>query len=332
MARTVGSVGVVLVHWNSSVTVTNECITSLKKGTVVPQFIVVVDNGSSENPAQEILSLHHDVLVFRRNQNDGFTGANNAGIRFLLDKEVDYVWVLNNDTVVHEECLQRFIDVLSRNPRVGICTGKTFLFDMPDVFWNAGSSWNQKTLTPRHIGSSEKDCGQYDVPREVSFADGCCMFIRAAALRGFELFDERYFAYNEDIDFCLRLSKKGWALVFSPFPIIWHRVSHSVSKVHGAKHTSPFQQYLGVRNRLFIIRRFSSSRSQAFVLTSSHIFRCLGIYAPIVMLKGEMRKSKAVLRAIVDGLTANLSSVSTVPGRPPDWTLPSPLKNGASTK
>ena len=93
-----GTVGVLLVNWNTA-RLTAECVDSLRAGTRVPDSIMIVDNGSAPDDLNQLRALP-GVELLPQPENLGFTGANNLGLSELLARGAEYVWILNNDTVV----------------------------------------------------------------------------------------------------------------------------------------------------------------------------------------------------------------------------------------
>lgn len=315
MQRPTLPIGVVLIHWNSGLDVTGACIASLLEGSVVPQWVVVVDNASREDPITQLKAKFPAIHGIRNAANIGFTGGNNVGIRWLMAQGAGSIWVLNNDTVVAEDCLEQLHYALANSDDIGITTGKIYYFDKRNVFWDAGTAWNGRTFFGRHRGMGEVDIGQYDFAEDVPFADGCCMLIRTRALVDAGLFDERFFAYNEDIDLSFRIAAEGNRIVFQPAAKLWHRVSHSMSKnatLRGGQ-TSPFQQYLSIRNRLYLIRRYSKDTGQRILLEALFVGRLVLIYLPALICLGRFRKVYAVCAALKTGLSADLRHVEFVP-------------------
>jgi GT2 family glycosyltransferase len=318
MQRPTLPVGVVLIHWNSGLDVSGACIASLYKGTVVPQWVVVVDNASREDPFVQLKAEFPAIHGIRNAENIGFTGGNNVGIRWLIAQGAEAIWVLNNDTVVAEDCLEHLMDALANIVGIGIATGKIYYFDKKNVFWDAGTVWNYRTLAGGHRGMGEVDTGQFTCLEDIPFADGCCMLIRTQALLDAGLFDERFFAYNEDKDLSFRIAAKGYRILFQPAARLWHRVSHSMSKnasLRDGCRTSPFQQYLSIRNRLYLIRRYAHGGFQRMLLKAWFVGRLLFIYVPTLICLGRFGKVNAVLTALKTGLSTDLRNVESAPGR-----------------
>ena len=99
------TIGVVLVNWNGG-EFTIPCVKSLYAGTLKPDQVVVIDNASQDGSPKKILEECPGIKIIINESNRGFSGANNQGIEYLLENNFDYIWILNNDTVVAADCLQ----------------------------------------------------------------------------------------------------------------------------------------------------------------------------------------------------------------------------------
>lgn len=301
--KDISRVGVVLLNWNGGAD-TLPCIASLKRGTVRPWRIVVVDNASSDGSPDEIARLHPDVDLVRNPANIGFAPGNNLGIRRLLDAGAEAVWVLNNDTEVAPDCLERLLAALARDPTIGGISGKILYADPADRIWYAGGAWNPRSLQASHRGQLEPDRGQYDRAGDTPFLSGCCMLMRKSALESVGLFADDFFIYMEDTDWCLRAARRGVRLYYEPAARLVHKVSAAMKRntlgPSGGRFSARFI-YLTTRNHLWIIRRHAASfgrRAAALVLAFPGWMRTLGV----TLLLGRWKKSAALVRGIADGL------------------------------
>lgn len=250
-------VGVVLVNWNGG-DFTLPCLETLRASDLKPWRTVIVDNASADGSPGRIEALFPEAVLIRNESNLGFAGATNQGLRNVMEAGADFAWVLNNDTLVEPQCLARLVDALQDNPDMGAVSGKILTSDSPPRLWYAGARWSPWTLTPKHTGHGEHDSGKYDTPCEAPFLSGCCMLLRRQALDRVGLFDEKYFAYWEDADWCLRALAKGVRLCYEPRAVLYHRVAASVRKNTPATapgKTSALSIRLLTRNHLFLIRR-----------------------------------------------------------------------------
>lgn len=308
-------VGVVLVNWNSC-DYTIRCIASLLAATKTPDIMVVVDNASVDGSIEAIRNSFPQVHIIENPDNYGFTGANNIGIGFLLSRGVEFVWILNNDTIVSRDCLQVLMDAMEKHDEVAASTCKIYRDDT-DELWFAGSVFQSYSFCVAHRGEGETDHGQYDAVEFLEFLDGCCILARSAALRDVGLFDEHFFAYHEDVDLSFRLRNSGARLLYVPGCSINHFAGASVrgTKRHLQVATSPMQHFLSRRNKLYIVRRYGKIR---------HLCGCLllllinGVYISAAMfLVGRFKKARAVWSGIFHGLLDDISMIKTRVGVTP---------------
>lgn len=302
-------IGVVLINWDGE-EFTIPCIKSLMASTVLPWKIIVVDNASTDGSPEHIAARFPDVDLIRNDTNLGFTGGNNVGIRSVLNS-AEYIWLLNNDTVVQPTCLERLLGEMEKDRSIASVTGK-ILYPPPDKrIWYAGAKFHYWRLSARHRGAGEDDVGQYDRSEDVPFISGCCMMMKKEAFETVGLFDDTFFAYSEDLDWCLRARRLGLRLRYVPGAILYHRVSASLHKHRGkisGGTTSPFGVYITNRNRLYIIRKHASNPMQWFSAMISHMLWC-GYYGVILFIIGRWDKLFALIRSIRDGLITRTEAV-----------------------
>jgi len=256
----IAKIGVILLNWNGG-EYTIPCIDSLLSGKTVPWRIIVIDNASSDDSPDRIEKKYPFIRLVRNKKNLGFTAGNNQGIRQLLSDGADYVWVLNNDTIVNPNCLEEFLKAVKSYPDIACFSGKIYYDSSSNRLWYAGGYRHRVHLGGKHRGEKETDQGRYDNIEEVEFVSGCCMFLPRWSLMRFGLFIDRYFAYSEDSEWCWRVNRAGGKLLYVPSATLKHCVSASVMKNEGApkkKGNGAFASYLMVRNHFWMIRRHAT--------------------------------------------------------------------------
>ena len=205
-------VGVVVLNYRG-VEDTIRCLESLA-GLEIPARVIVVDNGSGDGSAERLAAVP-DVELIANESNVGFAAGNNVAIERLLDDGVEFVWVLNNDTVVEPATSRELLDVADADPRVGAVGSVLHDMDAPDrvLTWGGGavSRWTGRTLDARGAGD------------RVDYLTAASVLLRASALRQVGLFDARYFFTWEDVDLCARLVAGGWRLAVAGRSRVWHR-------------------------------------------------------------------------------------------------------------
>ena len=247
---------IIILNWNGREE-TIECLRSIQQINYPDYRVMVVDNASTDGSAEELEKLFPDITLIRNRVNAGYDGGNNIGIRAALVGGAEAVLLLNNDTVVDRGILRAFSEAAASLPRAGILGPRIYYFDEPEVFWWAGCrSTRSKTgwlSVYTQEGKGEEDRGQYDEIRKIDGVIGCAMYIRREVFEDSGFFDERFFIYHEEYDFCNRAAAAGWDCYFAPGAKVWHKVSLSM----GGKY-SPSLYYFWTRNWLLLSRKYTS--------------------------------------------------------------------------
>ena len=278
---------IVMVTYNG-IAYTLECIDSVMKSTFGNYTVVVVDNNSSDG-TPDIVEERYDnrVIVIRQNFNTGFAKANNLGARYAIENGAKYILLLNNDTEIDNLMLET---LWSSREEKCILAPKIYYFDCKNVIWFAGGKINKLKGCSEHVGLNCADNEEYSTGKEMEFATGCCMFMPSAIITDTELFDENYFMYLEDSDFCLRAKLAGYSIKYVPSAKMWHKVSST-----SGKGTSKFQVYYNTRNRLYFVKK---NRYYFRFLTFPYVLA----FSVLRGIKGKVlnRESKYALQAIRD--------------------------------
>lgn len=298
------NVAVLLLNWNTAEYTLN-CIESLFDGTIKPDLIMVIDNMSKDRSVNNIENRFTTVKLIKNDRNYGFAEGNNIGLRILLKEKPNYIWILNNDTIVDKHCLEYLLNEFENNDGISAVTGK-IMYPPPNdrKIWYAGANFNFWTLKVKHRGALKYDFGQYDKAEDVPFISGCCMLVKRSAFEKIGLFDSNFFAYLEDFDWCLRARKEGLRLRYVPKAIIYHYVSSSLHKNKGeisGGTSSPLGVYLVNRNRVIIIRKHASNLMQ-LIIGFIDYFGFFVFYAMGLFILLRIDKLKALFLGVRDGL------------------------------
>lgn len=242
------SVAIILVNWKSP-QYTIDCIASVKKLCYTNYDLIVVENGSDDNSSALIRQAYPEIKLMEMSENLGFVGGNNVAIREAQARGAEYVLLLNNDTVVDSDFLDKLIEAIQADPAIGIAGPTIFYFDHPETIWSAGGEilWNAGLTRMSNIG--ETDHGQLGcAPREVDFVTGCALLIKMEAIEKIGLLDPRFFAYYEEAEWCVRASRVGYKIIHVPTAKIWHKISLQ------EREASPMVHYYMTRNRLLFLK------------------------------------------------------------------------------
>ena len=171
------------------------------------------------------LPSNKKIILIKNKKNYGYTGGNNIGIRYcLINSKTDYFLILNNDTVVASDVLSEMINVAESDSTIGIAGPKTFFYDDPQRFQSVGIDINLTWGKHKHIGTHEIDHGQFDqINKERDAVQGSCFLVRKEVIEKIGILDEDYFCYWDEIDYCFRVSKAGYRIVYTTKAKIWHK-------------------------------------------------------------------------------------------------------------
>lgn len=221
-------IGIVILNWQGWRD-TLDCLASVQGGDypLTQLDIVVVDNGSQDDSVSQLRQHRTGATLLELPNNVGFAAGSNFGIQHSLVTGCDYVLLLNNDAIASPDFLRPLLRVFDRDPASGIVSPKIRYHDPSDQIWYAGGRFRQPRLIGEMIGLGESDEGQFDQARVVDFAVGCCMLIHRAVFERIGYLDERFFFYQEDVDFSYRATKAGFSVWYQPASVIYHKVSQS---------------------------------------------------------------------------------------------------------
>lgn len=241
-------VSIVVLNWNG-LKDTVECLESVQKIDYPNLDVVVVDNGSADGSPTIIRERFPQVSVIETGRNLGYTGGNNCGIRHALTGGADWVFLLNNDAVLHPAAVDALAEVGMRHPHVGALGAKIYTYGTVDEIWYAGARWRPESASFIHIGQGQTDRdGRFSQLEETDYACGCAMLVRADTFQRVGLFDPRFFLLFEESDWCYRARRLGYRSLFVPEAKVWHKRSVSF----GGR-WSPLYAYFWSRNRLLWI-------------------------------------------------------------------------------
>ncbi|MBI3282584.1 glycosyltransferase family 2 protein [Candidatus Curtissbacteria bacterium] len=249
---------------------TLECLESVRRCASGPNKveIIVVDNNSQDG-SQEALAKLKDIHLIQNTDNIGYSGGNNVGIKKALERKADAVIILNNDTSVDKNLILKLAAVLKSadiaSPKIYFAKGFEFHKNrykgdqLGRVIWYAGARIDWDNIIGTHIGVDEVDVGQLDRRAEIDLATGACMIVKREVFEKIGAFDEKYFLYLEDMDFCVRARRANFKIVYAPKAILWHKNAGAIGS------GSALQDYYFTRNRLRFAAKYAKIRTKIAV-------------------------------------------------------------------
>jgi GT2 family glycosyltransferase len=247
-------VAVVVVNYRTPA-LTVACVESVIRSTGVRPRVIVVDNASGDDSADQLRALaagHDAVTLDARATNDGYAGGNDAGVAIARRMRARLALLLNADAVLAPDCLRLLVEALERDERVAASCPRIFLGDRPDRLWFGGARLSPWSGRPAHVGYGRGVEAAWDAPRDLPFATGCALLLRLSALDG-DPFDRSLFSYAEDVDLSLRLRRAGHRIRYVPAATVWHHEGSSHRRAGGGGES--LRAYLYVRNVLRVAAR-----------------------------------------------------------------------------
>jgi GT2 family glycosyltransferase len=231
-------VGVVIVNYNAG-RFLGRCLSALAGQTRAPDRVIVVDNASSDGSAEGLEQTFPAVEVIRLDNNVGFAAANNTGVRAVADCE--WVALLNPDAFPQPDWLERLVDAVRTEPGYTFFASRLLLADEPEKVDGTGDVYHVSGLAFRR--DHGRPATKAARPQEEVFAPcAAAALYRRDAFLEVGGFDERYFAYLEDLDLAFRLRLAGHRCLYVPRSVALHHGSAIAGR------TSDFTIYHSQRN------------------------------------------------------------------------------------
>jgi len=276
-------VSIHLVTWNGEKYLEN-CLNSILDQIQKDYFLLVIDNGSSDNTVkiieQQFVPLFGERIRFIKNkENLGFARAHNQA---LLWTESEYVLTLNQDVVLTDNFLLEAVNFMDQHKDAASVSAKVLraIFERSEDLKNVKKSdiidsLGLKIFKSQRIvesGASEKDTGQYEKIEEIFGVSANSALYRRLALNDVryqdEFFDNDFFSYKEDVDLAYRLCQRGWKSYYLPLAVCYHeRAAKSQEKISSLvvikmrRHKTKFINYYSYKNHLFILLKNLSGKN-----------------------------------------------------------------------
>ena len=251
----------------------------------------MVDNGSTENEANVIQERYPNIKVIRSDQNLGFAGGNNLGIKAAKGK---YLFIINNDTIFKDFNIQALIDRLQSSKTIGIvCPKIRFAWSNNPIQFAGYTPLSGITVRNQAIGFGEEDLGQYEKAHPTPYAHGAAMLIKREVIEKVGMMPECYFLYYEELDWSMMFTRAGYDIWYDPACTIYHKESQSTGQ------NSPLRTYYITRNRLLLVKRNWSGISK--YISYSYLIAIVALRDILkYTLKGKSQLVKAIFKGIFD--------------------------------
>jgi GT2 family glycosyltransferase len=255
------------------------------------------DRGNQPGKDFTALPSNRRMTIVENDKNYGFAEGCNIGITYAFKAlDPEYILLLNNDIVVHEDFLSELIAIARRDETIGFAGPMIYYYDFQgksDVINAAGMRLNLWKGNHINDGLFEVDRGQYNRVKDVDYVEGSCMLVQSNALNEIGLLNAKYFAYWEETDLCRRGLRAGYRCVFVPKSKIWHKVSASSMNIA--------KVYYLTRNRIWFIRGNATRAQLAFFLGyyfSYQLWREIWFYVRC----RDFKSLPSLFKGVVDGV------------------------------
>lgn len=212
--------------------------------------IWVADNASTDGSMEWLRANHAEVKTLKIKENKGYAGGYNEALQQI---PAAYYILLNSDIEVTDNWIEPVIRFMESDERIAACQPKIRAYDLPTHFEYAGAAGGYMDYLGypfcrgRIFDTREADTGQYDDEKDVFWATGACLFVRAAAFHQAGGFDERFFAHMEEIDLCWRLLDLGHRITYCGKSTVFHVGGGTLHK------SNPRKTFLNYRNNLIML-------------------------------------------------------------------------------
>lgn len=289
------SVLVVILNWNSP-DETLTAVESVLKMDYPNCNIVVVDNGSTDDSVAVLETITNSrVRLIKSPINTGFTGGCNLGLKLALQNDVDYVWLLNNDSVVNPETLSSLVELAEGDPAIGLVSPMVASLQDPSKLLNAGGLYTPEIPIFTSTKKLEEARKWAASKADRVMLMGTALLVRVAMIRKIGVLDPAMFAYWEDTDLSLRSIKAGFRNALDFNSTIYHKEKSAAGA--DAHEMKPHYWYYMARNEIRFWKKHTELSKRARPLWWAYGNQLDNLK----LLRGNEVSRQAILAGLWDG-------------------------------
>lgn len=254
------------------------CLESVMINTYQNYQVIVVDNASTDNSISEMthwakeylengkciyfdffnreniiqnnVSSKGKIIFIQSGVNEGFAEGNNLGIKYAMQQgDFEYIWLLNNDTVIKKDTLSKLVAYADEN-NIGICGSSLFYYNNPSELQAYGGHIN------RFFGTSSNILNVEDIPNKLDYIIGASFLINKSVIDKIGFLPEEYFLYYEETDYCFNARNNGFLLGVAIDSIVYHKEGASTGVSRNVLNRSELSDVLTLRNRIKFHRKY----------------------------------------------------------------------------
>lgn len=283
-------IAVVILNWNGT-KLLEQFLPSVVKYSPEAE-IYVADNASTDDSVDFVKANFPTIKIVENSGNYGFAKGYNEALQHI---DAEIYALVNSDIEVTENWLKPILEIFENEAKTAIIQPKLLDFKNKEYFEYAGAAggfidqYGYPYCRGRIFETIEKDNGQYNDAREITWASGACFFIRSKVYHELRGFDDDFFAHQEEIDLCWRAKNKGHQIKYNPNSVVYH--------VGGAtlKQGNPKKTFLNFRNSLLMLVKNLPKESLFSVLVVRMLLD--GIAGVHFIFQGKFSHCLAILKA-----------------------------------
>ena len=249
----------IIVLCYNGVELTLGCLESIEKQDYSNLELCVVDNGSTDGTVTIVSQKFPRAQWVLNQENLGYAKGNNRGIEYAFDAGAEAVFLINNDTRLHETCVSNLINILQKNPQIGITGPMVYTWDGDRTISSAGGVVDWHMADAANVGMGEKDGGQFP-RRSVDFINGCGIMVTRDVIQKVGGLDPKFFMYWEETAWCLRVKKAGFEVYFESAAVMEHKAPILSDEL------GPTTLYYMTRNRFLFFYRHAPAFMKSIAL------------------------------------------------------------------
>jgi GT2 family glycosyltransferase len=302
---------VVILSWREP-DVTVACVRAVRELDYANIRIMVVDNGS-DAAAIEVLSKLDGIVLLRNATNLGFTGGVNVGLRHAIELGAEYVWLLNNDAVSSPDTLRKLVTMAEADPRIGLVSPVIHDPDEPEKSLFCLGLFDRRALGTTQTDDPDQARRWLAEQPDNTVIFGTALLVSRRLFGSIGGLDDNFFAYLEDVDYCLRCHAAGFRVAVCFDAVIYHGVKEPVRDPDSCP---PYVHYYISRNHALLWRKLSGS-VRLFATASVWFLRQRLLQ--IERMPNNRAAVEALLAGLWDGLLGRTGAYN--PQRRPPWLL-----------
>lgn len=280
-------ISIIIVNYNGKKWL-KDCLSSLAVQTYKNFEIIFVDNASEDDSVAYVKRYFPEVKIVQNTTNRGFAGGNNDGVKVAKG---EYILLLNTDTRVKKDFLKNFIKAFDEIPHLGCAQSKLLLMDKPEKTDLVGAYWTDSSFLYYYGYEKDAKLPKYNTPMPFFSNKGASVLIRKDLIDKYGLFDDDFWLYYEETDFCHRLWLMGYECWYWPMAVCYHAGGGTTLRFDNS-----LIQFHNFKNKLMsFLKNFEAKNLLTIVSTFLFLNVLLSIFW---LLKGKWKHSLTLYRAI----------------------------------